>query len=192
MLNWITGYPTSLRSRYRQKTACFTKMYILTNAPLEQQYPCYQRDDPATWQAFLQRIHKVRIFGTGGTVADYNSVDDYLHHRRDAGIQDTNKFFSRISHPLEGYLGDPPLSRPKVLLASGARREDHRLPGEKLRLQAQFFQKKQKFCAKCPGTCLPWEWIRAITVFLIIQINQKIWICIDCEFYSLIMECCVI
>lgn len=101
MLNWITGYPATLRSRYRQKTACFTKVYILSNVPLEQQYAGYQRDDPVTWQAFLRRIHKVRVFGTGGVVTDYNSVDDYLHHRRDLGIQDTNRFFSRISNPLQ-------------------------------------------------------------------------------------------
>lgn len=101
MLNWITGYPATLRSRYRQKTACFTKVYILSNVPLEQQYAGYQRDDPVTWQAFLRRIHKVRVFGTGGVVTDYNSVDDYLHHRLDSEIQDTNRFFSRISHPLQ-------------------------------------------------------------------------------------------
>lgn len=34
-------------------------------------------------------------------MTDYNSVDDYLHHRRDLGIQDTNRFFSRISNPLQ-------------------------------------------------------------------------------------------
>ena len=34
-------------------------------------------------------------------MTDYNSVDDYLHHRRDSGIQDTNRFFSRISNPLQ-------------------------------------------------------------------------------------------
>lgn len=98
MLNWITGYPTSLRSRYRQKTACFTKVYILSNVPLEQQYPSCQRDDPVSWQAFLRRIHKVRVFSQNG-IMDYVSVDDYLHHRRDSDIQKSNEYMRKNFNP---------------------------------------------------------------------------------------------
>lgn len=99
MLNWITGYPTTLRSRYRQKIACFTKVYILSNVPLEQQYKSYQEDDPNTWKAFLRRIHKVRYFDDNGEVVDYASVDDYLHHRRETNIKETNAYFRQNFKP---------------------------------------------------------------------------------------------
>lgn len=99
MLNWITGYPTTLRSRYRQKIACFTKVFILSNVPLEQQYKSYQEDDPDTWKAFLRRIHRVRYFSDNGEVISYRSVDDYLHNRLETSIKETNEYFRQNFRP---------------------------------------------------------------------------------------------
>lgn len=79
MLNWLTGYPTTLRSRYRQKIACFTKVYILSNVSLDMQYTHYQLDDRDTWLAFLRRINKVKFFDSDGSITDYDSVDAYMH-----------------------------------------------------------------------------------------------------------------
>ena len=57
MLNYLDGYPVELPCRYSNKIACYTKVYIITNVPLEQQYPNVQIDSPGTWSAFLRRIH---------------------------------------------------------------------------------------------------------------------------------------
>jgi len=60
MLNYLDGYPIRLPCRYADKTACYTKVYLITNIPLEMQYPNIQTDSPETWNAFRRRIDKVR------------------------------------------------------------------------------------------------------------------------------------
>ena len=62
MLNYLDGYPLMLPSRYNDKEACYTKVYITTNWTLGQQYKNVQTEHPTTWQAFLRRIHKVYNF----------------------------------------------------------------------------------------------------------------------------------
>ena len=59
MLNYLDGYPLMLPCRYADKAACFTKVYILSNIPLEAQYPQIQISEPKTWEAFKRRIHHV-------------------------------------------------------------------------------------------------------------------------------------
>ncbi len=59
MLNYLDICPLFLPSRYTNKVACFTKIYITTNIPLEKQYKQVQDDEPDTWQALMRRIHKV-------------------------------------------------------------------------------------------------------------------------------------
>ena len=56
MLNLLDGYPLQLPCRYADKTACYTKVYLITNIPLEQQYTAVQFNHPETWAAFLRRI----------------------------------------------------------------------------------------------------------------------------------------
>ena len=56
MLNYLDGYPVELPCRYANKVACYTKVFIITNIPIEQQYPNVQTDSPGTWNAFLRRI----------------------------------------------------------------------------------------------------------------------------------------
>lgn len=60
MLNYLDGYPVELPCRYANKVACYTKVYIISNIPLEQQYPNVQTDSPETWAAFRRRIHHVQ------------------------------------------------------------------------------------------------------------------------------------
>lgn len=62
MLNYLDGYPLMLPSRYNDKEACYTKVYITTNWTLEQQYKNVQTEHPTTWQAFNRRIHAVYDF----------------------------------------------------------------------------------------------------------------------------------
>lgn len=59
MLKYLDGYPIMLPCRYSDKVACFTTVYIISNIPLERQYPNIQLDEPATYKAFLRRIHHV-------------------------------------------------------------------------------------------------------------------------------------
>lgn len=65
MLSYLDKYPATLPARYHDKTACYTTVYITSNAPLEQQYTDIQRDKPETWKAFLRRIKTITEFRKG-------------------------------------------------------------------------------------------------------------------------------
>lgn len=67
MLNYLDGYPLELPCRYNNKYACYTKVYIITNIGLGQQYPNIQCDEYETFRALLRRIHNVYHF-TNGTI----------------------------------------------------------------------------------------------------------------------------
>ena len=57
MLNYLDGYPLMLPSRYADKVACYTEVYLVSNIPLEKQYPNVQQEEPESWNAFKRRIH---------------------------------------------------------------------------------------------------------------------------------------
>ena len=89
MLNYLDGYPLMLPSRYNDKEAAYTKVFITTNWALSEQYKNIQTSHPSTWQAFLRRIQKVynfdlskdkpvnKITGTPNlTVAELKPMDD--------------------------------------------------------------------------------------------------------------------
>ena len=59
MLNYLDGYPVSLSCRYRDKQACYTKVYIISNISLDEQYPNIQAEQPRTWEALKRRINHV-------------------------------------------------------------------------------------------------------------------------------------
>lgn len=61
MLNYLDGYPCELRCRYSNKIACFTKVYIISNISLREQYTELQFAQKLTWNAFLRRINYVVI-----------------------------------------------------------------------------------------------------------------------------------
>ena len=58
MLKYLDGYPLMLPCRYEDKVACFTEVYIISNIPLEQQYPNVQVEEPESYAAFLRRINE--------------------------------------------------------------------------------------------------------------------------------------
>ncbi len=62
MLKYLDGYPVELPSRYNNKVACFTKVFICTNIDLRHQYRDIQTDCPETWNAFLRRIQYVKTY----------------------------------------------------------------------------------------------------------------------------------
>lgn len=63
MLNYLDGYPVVLPCRYANKIACYTKVYIISNIALDQQYRNVQTESPETWKAFCRRIHHIVHFG---------------------------------------------------------------------------------------------------------------------------------
>lgn len=77
MLNYLDGYPLDLPCRYNNKIACFTKVYIISNLPLNDQYRDIQREYEETWKAFLRRIHKVMQFTSAGIRE--MTVEEYRH-----------------------------------------------------------------------------------------------------------------
>ena len=60
MLKYLDGYPIMLPCRYGDKVACYTKVFIISNYSLNQQYPNVQVDNPETWAAFRRRIKNVQ------------------------------------------------------------------------------------------------------------------------------------
>ena len=62
MLEYLDGYQAPLSARYNDKIALYTKVYIISNIPLSDQYSEKQRTEPATWQALMRRIHSVYNF----------------------------------------------------------------------------------------------------------------------------------
>lgn len=76
MLKYLDGYPVEFPARYNNKVACFTKVYIITNIDIRDQYPNCQREESMSWKAFLRRIHEIQVF-TGNSVETFN-LQDYL------------------------------------------------------------------------------------------------------------------
>lgn len=68
MLNYLDIYPIMLPARYNDKVACFTKVYITSNLPINRQYVAAQEHKPKTFQAFLRRINYFEHFKADGTV----------------------------------------------------------------------------------------------------------------------------
>jgi hypothetical protein len=60
MLKYLDCYPLMLPCRYADKVACYTTVFLISNIPLEQQYPNVQLDNPETWAAFRRRIHHIQ------------------------------------------------------------------------------------------------------------------------------------
>jgi hypothetical protein len=89
MLTYMEGYPnSSLRARYSDKCAVYTKIVIISNIPLECQYPDVQEEDYETWKAFLRRIKRVYYHESRTKVHEYNSVREYmLIHQKERDFQ---------------------------------------------------------------------------------------------------------
>ena len=76
MLLYLDGYPVMLPCRYADKVACYTKVYILSNADLRDQYSDIQNNYPDTWKAFLRRINNVSVYKNG--VIEKSSCEEYM------------------------------------------------------------------------------------------------------------------
>lgn len=91
MLNYLDGYPLSLPCRYTNRVACYTKVFLISNIDLLDQYRDIQLKEPEVWQAFLRRIHKVIRYTDIDTFEEY-SIKDYLDNYFE--IQTKKEFFN--------------------------------------------------------------------------------------------------
>lgn len=91
MLVYLDGYPVDLPCRYANKVACFTKVYFCTNIDLRAQYRDIQIDYPETWEAFLRRVNRVKVytdmdcFYTMGTIEYLSDMFHFFKNEDDAG-----------------------------------------------------------------------------------------------------------
>ena len=70
MLNFLDVYPLYLPARYNDRIACYTKVYLTSNIPLDEQYKDVQIYHPETWRAFLRRIHNIVEYHPDGTTTE--------------------------------------------------------------------------------------------------------------------------
>lgn len=68
MLNYLDNYPVELRCRYANKQALYTKVYVISNIALTDQYP---GNDSRDLDAFYHRFNLVRHF-ENRSYKDYN------------------------------------------------------------------------------------------------------------------------
>jgi hypothetical protein len=85
MLNYLDVYPLQLPARYNNRQACYNFVYIVSNWKLEDQYHNIHIEQPETYQAFIRRIHKVRIYANFNEWQEYDT-NEYLH-----GFHQTSK-----------------------------------------------------------------------------------------------------
>lgn len=82
MLNYLDVYPIQLPARYNNRQACYSFVYIVSNWKLEEQYHNVSIDQPETYQAFLRRIKKVRVYTAPSEYQEYDTTE-YLYGFRD-------------------------------------------------------------------------------------------------------------
>ena len=71
MLNYLDIYPITLPARYNDRVACYTKVYLTSNIPLEAQYQDIQRYQMETWRAFLRRVKNVVEYLPDGSTVQW-------------------------------------------------------------------------------------------------------------------------
>lgn len=59
MLVLLDPYPVSLAARYQNKWANFETVYVVSNEPIEQQYPNFKLSKQETWEAFYHRFDEI-------------------------------------------------------------------------------------------------------------------------------------
>lgn len=67
LLNYMDVYNVELPARYHPRIACYSKVYFLTNIPIQEQYYGIFKDHYETWCAFLRRINKIYNFDNSKT-----------------------------------------------------------------------------------------------------------------------------
>lgn len=88
MLNYLDIYPLQLPARFNNRQACYNFVYIVSNWLLQDQYHNIKLDQPESYQAWIRRIHKVRIYTAPGIWEEYSTYD-YLYGLKPTHEADT-------------------------------------------------------------------------------------------------------
>ena len=86
MLVYNDGYPVKLPARYADKQACYTKVYIISNLPLNEQYPNIRDEQHDVWMAFMRRITKVMWFKSKNEIITYHGTEEYFNRDKASGL----------------------------------------------------------------------------------------------------------
>ena len=81
MLKYLDGYPDVLPCRFANKQACYTKVYITTNIPIEEQFRDIQYNEKETYRAFIRRIHTYMEFDEYGNKFVFENYEDYKNRK---------------------------------------------------------------------------------------------------------------
>lgn len=79
MLKYLDGYPLLLPARFADKQACYTKVFIISNIPPNEQYFDVHGENI---RAFWRRVHEIRHFVNTDFVLSYESYDKYMECER--------------------------------------------------------------------------------------------------------------
>lgn len=74
LLTYLDRYPVDLPARFYDRTACFTKVYILSNLEYEQQYSNERKYLPEKWAAFNRRVKNIFYMHDGGKITVVRGV----------------------------------------------------------------------------------------------------------------------
>jgi len=80
MLKILEGYPLELAARFSDKTAKFTKVFIVSNLRVSQQHRTLQEEHPEQWEAFKARLTSVSEMLPGGKLQVEKGMPPQLDH----------------------------------------------------------------------------------------------------------------
>jgi hypothetical protein len=80
MLKILEGYPLEVAARYTDKIAKFTKVFIVSNVPLDRQHKTIQQEHPEQWAAFKARLTSVSEMKVEGKLIVAKGVAPQLKH----------------------------------------------------------------------------------------------------------------
>lgn len=79
MNNLLDCYPLTLPARYSNKQMCATKIYIISNIPLNEQYKLIQYEHFSIYRAFLRRINYIIKFNQDGSIDEREYKGEMLY-----------------------------------------------------------------------------------------------------------------
>jgi len=123
MLRYLDKYPLELPCRYTNKWAAFTRVVIISNIGIDEQYENIQREQSKTWDAFLRRIGTVRVYTGYCEYVDY-TIREYFAMLDSDNTPNVMKFpRPKAKKPLPPKKATPPRSpQPKEELPLGIKR----------------------------------------------------------------------
>ena len=76
LLQFLDGYPCKLPARYTDKVACYTKVYIISNIKLCEQYKNIQTEQPQSWNGLIRRINTILQYNSNEKIEEF--PEDYI------------------------------------------------------------------------------------------------------------------